>query len=342
MTKRSWLAGLSVALVAIMAIAGFSAWKAYAQGPGGSAPCGETYGPGMMRGSMMGGWNASEDCPSADEMWSGRGYGRGMMGGSMMGGGNTPEDCPYADETWSGRGYGRGMMGGSMMRGWNAPEGCPYANETGSGPWAGMMNGAMPGYNNGFGGGMMGAWTPPAELAPAGDALTLDEAVAVAQAYVAAWENPTLVLSEVMQFDNNFYAEVLESDTGRGAFEFLIDPASGAVVLEPGPNMMWNLRYGMHAESGQPATRWNSPAGSDGVDMAVSADAAHTAAQDYLDANYPGLTADTEAEAFYGYYTLHILEDGQIVGMLSVNGTTGAVWLHSWHGDFVAMTTPEA
>ena len=44
-----------------------------------------------------------------------------------------------------------------------------------------------------------------------------------------------------------------------------------------------------------------------------------------------------EAEAFYGYYTLHILKNGQVEGMLSVNGYTGAVWYHTWHGPFLGM-----
>ena len=245
MVKRSWLNGSTVALLVILAVIGFSAWKAYAQGPGGNWPCGQ-YGPGMMGGPMMG-----------------------------------------------------------MMGGW-------------------------------------GAWTPPADLAPAGDRLTLEEAVAVAQAFVAAWDDPNLVLGEVMQFDNHFYADVMEADSGRGAFEFLIAPADGVVVPEPGPNMMWNLRYGMHAGWGQPATRWTKPVGGDGISMAVSAGGARAAAQAYLDATYPGLTTDEEAEAFYGYYTLHILEDGLVVGMLSVNGTTSAVWLHYWHGDFVDMFSAEA
>jgi hypothetical protein len=334
MVKRSWLNGLALTLVLVLAVAGFSAWKTYAQGPDGdTTPCGQTYGPGMMHGSMMGGWNTPEDCPYADGTWNGRG---------MMGGGYGPEDCPLANDAWNGRGpaRGRGMMG--MMGGGYAGGDCPFADGMWSGGGFGMMNGPMMGYNNQFGMGMMGGWTPSADLAPAGETLTLDEAVAVAQAYVAAWEDPNLVLGEVMQFDNHFYAEVMESDSGRGAFEFLIDPASGSVVSEPGPNMMWNLRYGMHAGWGQTGSRWNAPASSDGVDMTVSAEAARTAAQAYLDANYPGLTADEEAEAFYGYYTLHILEKGQVVGMLSVNGATGDVWLHNWHGNFVTMITPES
>lgn len=231
--------------------------------------------------------------------------------------------------------YGPGMMHGAMMGGWyggNALD--SRGGWYGHGPMHGPA--MMMGY--GFGMGMMGAWTPPADLAPAGEALTLDEALAVADAYVSAWKDPNLRLSEIMQFDNHFYAEVVEADSGRGAFEFLIDPVSGAVILEPGPNMMWNLKYGMHAGWGQPRTRWNTPSGGDGVEMAISAEEARVAAQAYLDRYYPGLTVDEEAEAFYGYYTLHILENGEIVGMLSVNGSTGDVWLHAWHGEFVAMS----
>ena len=42
-------------------------------------------------------------------------------------------------------------------------------------------------------------------------------------------------------------------------------------------------------------------------------------------------------DAFYGYYTLHTLRDGQIEGMLSVNGYRGGVWYHDWHGSFIGM-----
>ena len=51
-------------------------------------------------------------------------------------------------------------------------------------------------------------------------------------------------VAEVMEFKNNFYAVVEEPSTGRGAFELLIDPYTGAVAPEPGPNMMWNDKYG--------------------------------------------------------------------------------------------------
>jgi hypothetical protein len=41
------------------------------------------------------------------------------------------------------------------------------------------------------------------------------------------------------------------------------------------------------------------------------------------------------ATEFYGYYTFDFTVNGKIAGMLSVNGNTGQVWYHSWHGDFI-------
>jgi hypothetical protein len=48
-----------------------------------------------------------------------------------------------------------------------------------------------------------------------------------------------------------------------------------------------------------------------------------------------------EADPFCGYYTLHFLKDGKVDGMLSVNGATGDVWYHNWHGNFVTMIVEE-
>src|SRR5689334_2041281 len=36
-------------------------------------------------------------------------------------------------------------------------------------------------------------------------------------------------------------------------------------------------------------------------------------------------------------YTVDFQKDGRLAGMLSVNGSTGAVWFHSWHGATVQM-----
>ena len=242
----------------------------------------------------------------------------GMMGRGGMMGGSIPEEC--LESSW----FGMGMTGGMM-------------GHMGMGSMMGMMMGDFDQYGQfGPGSGMMGAWTPSEELRPSGDILTLDEAVAVAEAYVAEWDtDQALAVGEVMQFSNNFYGEAVEAETGHGAFEFLIDPQTGIVVGEPGPNMMWNVRYGMNMMMG--AGLWQ-PAAADAAEMTVTVEQAHDYAQAYLDNVLPGTQAEDGADTFYGYYTLHILRDGQIVGMLSVNGYSGQVWLHHWHGDFIEMT----
>ena len=162
-------------------------------------------------------------------------------------------------------------------------------------------------------------------------ALTLDQAVESARQYLVAYGNPDLALAEVMEFSENFYAEVEEQSTGIHAFELLIDRYTGAVYPEPGPNMMWNTRYGhMGGMMGGWGGRQAGP-------MSVTPEQARDIAQQWLDKFLPGTSAAEEADAFYGYYTIHIMKEGQVYGMLSVNGYTGDVWYHNWHGDFIDM-----
>ena len=141
-------------------------------------------------------------------------------------------------------------------------------------------------------------------------------------------------VAEIMQFSQNFYVEVHEASTGIGAMELLIDPYTGAVHPEPGPNMMWNTKYGHMNGMGMMGGRYLGSSGA----MRISGDQAVNLAQKWLDAHMSGVMAGDEAEAFYGYYTIHTMTDGAISGMLSVNGYTGQVWYHSWHGDFIDMT----
>ena len=64
--------------------------------------------------------------------------------------------------------------------------------------------------------------------------------------------------------------------------------------------------------------------------------AAREAAQKYLDQYYPGAQVNEGGYAFYGYYTFDYSVDGRTAGMLSVHGTSGETWMHTWHGAFVA------
>jgi hypothetical protein len=79
----------------------------------------------------------------------------------------------------------------------------------------------------------------------------------------------------------------------------------------------------------------------DFADLPVSPQEAVEVAQRYLDATLPGAEANKNPDPFYGYYTLHIERDGKVVGMLSVNGTTGQVWPHTWHGELLEMLDHE-
>src|SRR5215203_6100216 len=82
------------------------------------------------------------------------------------------------------------------------------------------------------------------------DAANLDDARTVFERAVAGFGNPNLEVGEVMEFSNNYYAEVEEKDTGIGAMELLINRPGNRVYQEPGPNMMWNTKYGMMSGSG--------------------------------------------------------------------------------------------
>jgi hypothetical protein len=93
--------------------------------------------------------------------------------------------------------------------------------------------------------------------------------------------------------------------------------------------MMWNTKYGMHS-GGMMGWFTANPT----TPMTITAEQAETFAQQYLDAYIPGTTVG-EAEAFYGYYHVMVLSAGQGYGMLSVNGYTGQVWYHNWHGTFI-------
>jgi len=139
-----------------------------------------------------------------------------------------------------------------------------------------------------------------------------------------------LEIAEIMEFSKNFYIEVYEPDTDIGALEVLVDKSSGAIFPEYGPNMMWNLKYGMHSQI---------PISQNDINMDISKDEAVELAERYLAKTSISELAGDEVEKFYGYYTIHTLtEDGSIAGMLSVNGFSGDVWYHNWHGLFIDMT----
>ena len=228
----------------------------------------------------------------------------------------------FTPATWFGNGwnngnyYGGGMMGGrgySMMSGYGRNNGTNSSTV----PW------------------------------------TVDQAKAAAEKYLSALNNPDLKVAEVMIFSNNAYVVVKETSTGLGAFELLVDPVSQIAYPEYGPNMMWNLKYSgtnheymmggrgygmMGGGYGGMMGGWNyqnANPSNVSANMPVTKDQAIKDAQAYLDQYQNGTVAADDPTQFYGYYTLDFSKDGKVVGMLSVNGYSGQIFLHTWHGTFV-------
>ncbi|MCL5959190.1 MAG: hypothetical protein M1358_07700 [Chloroflexi bacterium] len=180
--------------------------------------------------------------------------------------------------------------------------------------------------------GMMGG-PAAANATPIG----VERAVTTAQNYVTGSGNRNLKLDEVMEFAGNYYAQVVEQDTGMHAFEMLVDKYTGAVFPEMGPNMVWNVKYGMmRGMMGRWSLGWSQT-----TSMPIDPTRAQDLARQYLKTQGLRLDVD-EPDEFYGYYTLHTLRDGEIEGMLSVNGYSGEIWYHTWHGPFIQMAKLQA
>ncbi len=205
------------------------------------------------------------------------------------------------------------------------PAGSPVGSGPGSsGPGMGMgprSGGMGPGMGAG---GMGGPWETGGPYAGYAN-ITMDEAVRAFEDYVSRLGSD-FELIEVMEFQHNFYAAVKEKDTGMGAFELLLWRGSGRITPEPGPNMMWNLKYGMMTRS---YGDYRPP---------IDEERAKEIALESLKRLFPGKQVSVEeAIPFYGYYTLDYSVDGKMTGMLSVNAFTGEVWYHTWHGYFIGM-----
>ena len=182
----------------------------------------------------------------------------------------------------------------------------------------GMMGGGM------MDGGMMGYYFGvPAPLSH-------DDAEAIAKQYLASMNNAELEIDEFEEYSHNFYVSLIEKSTGRGAVEIIIDRYSGSFQPEP-QSMMWNSKYGMMGSQGMMGMMGNPQQ----AEMTVTPEQALETAQDFLDIVYPGTEAD-EIVTYYGYYTIMTTHEGEHYGMLSVNGYTGAVWYHTWHGMFIS------
>ncbi len=210
-------------------------------------------------------------------------------------------------------------------------------------------------------GGMMGSSNPGTA-----NQLSVAAAKEAVTSYLNQLGNKDLAIDEIMIFDNNAYVAIKDTKSGIGAFELLVNTQNKTVFPEYGPNMMWNLEYGYmsgngtnsmmgqqisqmmgNGTNGMMGNSANGMMGSLGQinsaaiqpgKMPVTAEQALQSAQTYLDKAYPGVQPVAKADEYPGYYTVDVQKQGSIGGMLSVNGFTGQVWYHSWHGQFIEMT----
>ena len=224
-------------------------------------------------------------------------------------------------------GFG-GMMGGFGGGGMMGGYGYGYTTPATAGAQY-----YQPVYPFQFGGGCFGAsglggYAATPYIAT-GTELNITTAEQIGQNYVASLNNPDLGVKEVEEYQYNFYIQVYEKSTGIGAFELLVNKYTGSIYPEMGPNMMWNIKYGM-MRSGVLGGIYGAPT----ADMPVSSDQAKVDAQQFLDTYYAGTNVG-EVFAFYGYYHVMVEQNGNNVGMLSVNGYTGQSWYHTWHGTFI-------
>ena len=183
-----------------------------------------------------------------------------------------------------------------------------------------------------------------------GTALTINDAATLAQNYVTQLGNSNLSVKEVDDYSTCFYVMVVEKGTGTGAFELTINNKTGAIAAEQGAMMLWNTKYGMSSKGMMGYLTTGTSGGVMGTGgmmtwlrgtptttMAISMAQAETVAQQYLNANYTGTTIG-QVTTFYGYYTMQVLKDGNIYGMITINGQTGQVLYCSWLGTFMQRT----
>lgn len=167
--------------------------------------------------------------------------------------------------------------------------------------------------------------------------IELEELKKKVEAYINRYEEK-LIISDIFIFeDSEYYFSIVEEDTGRGAMELLVNQYTGDIFPEIGPNMMWNIKYSMHNGNmmfGRGMMSFNN----EKVDMSyiesnkINSDEAYDYGVQYLEKYIDSSKLAKEFHEFYGYYTFHVEENGDVVGMLSVDSMSGEVWYHQWHG----------
>ncbi len=217
--------------------------------------------------------------------------------------------------TYGPSGYQPGQMGPGMMNnpGYNYSSGSGmmgntgYNYSSGSGMMGNMMRGNM------MMGNMMALYDPRARP------ITQDEALRSMESLARQYYGSNVEVEDFMAFSSNYYAVLKDANSSQDIAEVLVDRYSGSAYPEPGPNMMWNTRYGAG----------RTQAGSAGYDLT----GAKKLAEDFLTGYLPGAQI-MESKQMPGYYTFDFGRK-DVEGMMSVNAFSGQIWVHTWHGSYL-------
>ena len=161
-----------------------------------------------------------------------------------------------------------------------------------------------------------------------GKRITIGHAIEIVEGYLRQRNDPNLEIKEILEFENYFYVETLEKDTGIRLFTALINPYNGFLSPQPHPDEVWNTRYKTTLEM-----MWGSPSPSI-APMTIT----EREAKEYARALITSTLSEAdvgEALPFYGYYTVRVILDGKIHGLVNVNGYTGQSCYQYCHGQFV-------
>jgi len=162
------------------------------------------------------------------------------------------------------------------------------------------------------------------DFAVSGERITMEQALQLAQEYIDARAD-NLSIARMYEFERVFYAVVVETDTGIGAFQLIIQPVSGIVRFETGPCAVWNTAYGRRF------LRDDEP---DANQLTMEEAAAQ--AQQALDDAGEDAAVNPDGIAFYGYYTFEYSVDDEVIGLVSVNAADGDYWFHHWLGELIS------
>jgi hypothetical protein len=119
-------------------------------------------------------------------------------------------------------------------------------------------------------------------------------------------------IEDFMIFSNNYYADLVDASSDLGLVEVLVDRYNGNTYREPGPNAMWDVRYGGRGALGEQR-----------YDLVVAQNVSEVFLNGYLSGSRV-----MRSKAFPGYYTFDFGRS-EIDGMLSVNYYTGDIWVHT-------------